>query len=125
MLSGEIVNFVSLISWSSVFIDPKFSSVFTFVLLSSTKHKLANTLVCFDEFVDFYFHCQQVGVFERYLRAHSLLNVVFYRKNYFGKKFMVHLPCSIFSTFQSANIIIAFPNASNGLKRSHYFFPTA
>ena len=56
MLSGEIVknvNFVSLISWSSVFIDPKFSSVFTFVLFSSTKHKLANTPVCLDERVDF------------------------------------------------------------------------
>ena len=56
MLSVEIVknvNFVSLISWSSLFIDPTFSSVFTFVLLSSTKHKLGNTLVCFDERVDF------------------------------------------------------------------------
>ena len=55
MLSGEIVknvNFASLISWSSVFIDPKFSGVFTFVLLSSTKHKLGNKLVCFDECVD-------------------------------------------------------------------------
>ena len=56
MLSVEIVknvNFVSLISWSAVFIDPKFSSVFTFVLVSSTKHKLGNRLVCFDERVDF------------------------------------------------------------------------
>ena len=56
MLSVEIVKnveFVSLISWSSVFIGPKFSSVFTFVVLSSTKHKLGNTLVCFDERVDF------------------------------------------------------------------------